>query len=163
MPAANDGSDREAAAPGRSGPRAITGPASRWTRRIRTTEQCRAQVRCFRAAEPQPDDPCPFEHDPLLVTQRIATGKAEHAISASGFDTTASNALISSVQSGTPAAKGRAEARRRGHLARRHEHSSPEELASVTSAHKPGDKVTVTDERDGQSHSIQLTLATRPS
>jgi hypothetical protein len=32
----------------------------------------------------------------------------------------------------------------------------------VTNAHKPGDKATVTDERDGQSHSIQLTLATRP-
>ena len=41
--------------------------------------------------------------------------------------------------------------------------SNPDELASVINSYKPGDTVKVTYERSGQSHSVQVKLATRPS
>jgi putative serine protease PepD len=98
-----------------------------------------------------------------VVTQLIATGKAEHAYLGVRIDTTASNALISSVQPGTPAAKAGLKAGDAVTSLGGTKISSPEELASVINAHKPGDRVTVTYERGGQSQSVQLTLATRPS
>ena len=41
--------------------------------------------------------------------------------------------------------------------------STPDQLASAIAAHKPGDRVTVTYQRGGQSHTVTLTLASRPS
>jgi putative serine protease PepD len=98
-----------------------------------------------------------------VVTQLIATGKAEHAYLGVRIDTTASGALISSVQGGTPAAKAGLKAGDVVTSLGGTQISSPEELASVINAHKPGDRVTITYKRGGDSHSVQLTLATRPS
>jgi regulator of sigma E protease len=41
--------------------------------------------------------------------------------------------------------------------------SNPDELASVINSFKPGDTVKLTYEREGQSHTVQVKLATRPS
>jgi len=41
--------------------------------------------------------------------------------------------------------------------------STADQLASAISAHKPGDSVTVAYQRGGQSHTVTLTLASRPS
>ena len=41
--------------------------------------------------------------------------------------------------------------------------SSADELRAAINAHKPGDHVSVTYTRNGKSHTVSLTLASRPS
>jgi len=98
-----------------------------------------------------------------VVTQLIATGKAEHAYLGVRIDQTASGARIAGVQPNTPAAKAGLKAGDVVTSLGGTQISTPNELASVINAHKPGDRVTVTYTRDGQSHTVQMTLATRPS
>jgi putative serine protease PepD len=98
-----------------------------------------------------------------VVTQLIATGKAKHAYLGVSIDSSASNALIAGARSGTPAAKAGLKAGDVVTSLGGTKISTPDELASAVNAHKPGETVTVTYERDGQSHSVQITLATRPS
>jgi putative serine protease PepD len=98
-----------------------------------------------------------------VVTQLIATGKAEHAYLGVSIDKTATNARIASVRSGTPAAKAGLKAGDVVTSFGSTKISTPDELASAVNAHKPGDQVAVTYTRDGKSSSVQVTLATRPS
>jgi putative serine protease PepD len=98
-----------------------------------------------------------------VVTQLISTGKAEHAFLGVTIDSTANDALIAGVRPGTPAAKA---GLKKGDVVTSlggHRISTPDELASVINSYKPGDKVSLTYERDGRSHTVQVTLATRPS
>jgi len=98
-----------------------------------------------------------------VVTQLIATGKAQHAFLGVTIDSTASNALIAGVRGGTPAAKA---GLKKGDVVTSlggHQISSPDELASIINSYKPGDSVKITYERGGDSHSAQVKLATRPS
>src|ERR1043166_701182 len=98
-----------------------------------------------------------------VVTQLISTGKAQHAFLGVTIDSTASNALIAGVRPDTPAAKV---GLKKGDVVTSfggHTISSPDELASVINSYKPGDSVSVTYERDGQSHTVQVKLTTRPS
>ncbi|MGZ4258156.1 MAG: S1C family serine protease [Gaiellaceae bacterium] len=98
-----------------------------------------------------------------VAPQLISTGKAQHAYLGISLDSTAENALVAAVRPGTPAAKADL---RGGDVitslgsART---TTPDQLASAIAAHKPGDKVTVTFTRNGQSHTVTLTLASRPS
>jgi putative serine protease PepD len=98
-----------------------------------------------------------------VVTQLISTGKAQHAFLGVTIDSTASNALIAGVRPGTPAASA---GLKKGDVVTSlggKKISNPDELASVINSYKPGDTVTITYERGGQSHSVQVKLATRPS
>jgi len=98
-----------------------------------------------------------------VVTQLIATGKAQHAFLGVTIDSTASNALIADVRGGTPAAKA---GLKKGDVVTSlggHQISSPDELASIINSYKPGDSVKITYERGGNSHTAQVKLATRPS
>jgi putative serine protease PepD len=98
-----------------------------------------------------------------VVSQLISTGKAEHAYLGVSIDSTASNALLAGVRSGTPAAKAGLQ---KGDVVTAmggHTISTPDELASAVNSFKPGDSVSITYERDGQSHTVQVKLATRPS
>jgi putative serine protease PepD len=98
-----------------------------------------------------------------VATQLIATGKAQHAFLGVTIDSTANNALIAGVRPDTPAAKAGLE---KGDVVTSfggHAISSPDELASVINSYKPGDSVSVTYERDGQSHTVQVKLTTRPT
>jgi putative serine protease PepD len=98
-----------------------------------------------------------------VVTQLIATGKAQHAYLGISLDSAASNALVAGVRSSTPAAK--AGLKTGDVITSLGGRSTPsgDELASAIAAHKPGDSVKVTYQRDGQSHTVTLTLASRPS
>ena len=98
-----------------------------------------------------------------VVTQLIATGKAQHAFLGVTIDSSASNALIAGVRDGTPAAKA---GLRKGDVVTSlggKQISSPDELASVINGFKPGDSVSLTYQRGGDSHTVQVKLATRPS
>ncbi|HEY6835172.1 MAG TPA: trypsin-like peptidase domain-containing protein [Gaiellaceae bacterium] len=98
-----------------------------------------------------------------VVSQLISSGKAEHPYLGVSIDSTASNALLAGVRPGTPAAKAGLQ---KGDVVTAmggHTISTPDELASAVSSFKPGESVSLTYERNGQSHTVQVKLATRPS
>ncbi len=98
-----------------------------------------------------------------VATQLIASGKAEHAYLGVSIDSTAPNALIAGARSGTPAKKA---GLKKGDVVTAlggKTISTGDELASAIAAHKPGDTVSVTYRRGGESHTVSVTLATRPS
>jgi putative serine protease PepD len=98
-----------------------------------------------------------------VVTQLIATGKAQHAFLGVTIDSTANDALIAGVRPDTPAVKV---GLKKGDVVTSlggHKISNPDELASVINGFKPGDSVSLTYERNGESHTVQVKLATRPS
>jgi putative serine protease PepD len=98
-----------------------------------------------------------------VVTQLIATGKARHAYLGVSIDSTASVARLAGVPTGTPAAKA---GLKQGDVVTTIDGktiSTPDALASAINGYKPGDTITLTYERGGQSHTVQIKLASRPS
>jgi len=98
-----------------------------------------------------------------VVPQLISTGKAQHAYLGISLDSTANNALVAGVKSNTPAAKAGLKTGDVITSLGSAQTTTPDQLASAIAAHKPGDRVTVTYQRGGQSHTVTLTLASRPS
>jgi putative serine protease PepD len=98
-----------------------------------------------------------------VVTQLIASGKAKHAYLGVSIDSAAENALIAGVRSGTPAKRAGLKAGDVVTALGGRPVSTGDELASAIAAHKPGDTVKLTYRRDGESHTVSVTLATRPS
>jgi putative serine protease PepD len=98
-----------------------------------------------------------------VATQLISSGKAEHAYLGVSLDPTGTTAKVAGIRSGTPAAKAGLQ---KGDVITSFAGtpvSTSDALASAISAHKPGDSVSITYQRDGQSHTVTLTLANRPS
>jgi putative serine protease PepD len=98
-----------------------------------------------------------------VAGQLISSGKAEHAYLGISLSSTASNALIGAVRSGTPAAKAGLKAGDVITALDGKSIASTGELESAIAAHKPGDSVSLTYRRGGKSHTVQLKLASRPS
>jgi S1-C subfamily serine protease len=123
-----------------------------------------------------------------VVTQLIASGKVEHAylgVAVATIDDSLSSQLglpagaeITQVRSGTPAADAGLKAADSAQDVDGQEIptggdvitsvdgqkiTTSEELQSVIGAKKPGDTVTIIYTRGGASHSVDLTLGTRPS
>ena len=98
-----------------------------------------------------------------VVSQLISTGKAVHAYLGVSLSPTGATARIAGVRPGTPAAKAGLKTGDVVTSLAGTPVSTSDELASAISAHKPGDSVSVTYERDGQSHTVTLTLANRPA
>jgi putative serine protease PepD len=98
-----------------------------------------------------------------VVSQLIASGKAEHAYLGISLSSTATSAQVASVRSGTPAARSGLKAGdvitgfAGGRIA------SANDLESAIGAKKPGDFVSLTFTRNGTSHTVRLALASRPS
>src|SRR3954470_3919649 len=99
-----------------------------------------------------------------VVAQIVAGGQVEHAyLGVSIGDATGTGAVVQSVQSGTPAAKAGLAA---GDVVTAVDGHSVADAASLTAAvggHAPGDHVTLSYTRDGSSHTLSVTLGTRPS
>jgi putative serine protease PepD len=98
-----------------------------------------------------------------VATQLISTGKAQHAFLGVTIDSTANDALIAGVRGGTPAAKA---GLLKGDVVTSlggKQIGSPDELASVINGFKPGDSVALTYKRGGDTHTVRVKLATRPS
>ncbi len=123
-----------------------------------------------------------------IVSQLLATGKAEHAYLGVGIETIPSSAAdelglaggaeVTQVRSGTPAARaglhgstgsrtvagqsyptgGDVITKIDGNRIR-----SADELRAAIESKQPGDEISVTYVRSGKSHTVQLKLASRPS
>ncbi len=98
-----------------------------------------------------------------VVSQILQTGRAEHAYLGVQLDSTASNARLALVRPGTPAASA---GLRGGDVITAIGGKSIGSTADVQSAlalKRPGDTVSLTYSRNGQSHTVDVRLATRPS
>jgi putative serine protease PepD len=97
-----------------------------------------------------------------IASQLISTGKAQHAylgveLGASG------SARVVSVRANTPAARAGLRAGDVITAIGGTKVSSADELRAAISSHRSGDRVSVTFRRNGKTHTVSLTLASRPS
>jgi putative serine protease PepD len=100
-----------------------------------------------------------------IATRLIASGKVEHAfLGVTPADATSTaGARITSVASGSPASRGGIQ---EGDVVTEVDGRSVADAAALRSAidsHAPGDKVKVTVDRGGTTHTLTVTLGTRPS
>jgi putative serine protease PepD len=100
-----------------------------------------------------------------IAAQLISSGKAEHAFLGVVLrDSTAqTGAAISQVRAGTPAARASLRAGDIVTAAAGTRINSASELRAVINAHRPGDTISVTYTRGGQSHTVKVKLAARPA
>jgi putative serine protease PepD len=101
-----------------------------------------------------------------IVSQLIETGKAEHAFLGIGLrDATGASggALVTQVRPDTPADNA---GLRAGDVITKvdgKEIGTADELRAAINAHSPGDRVSLEYRRGGESHTVQVRLASRPS
>jgi putative serine protease PepD len=99
-----------------------------------------------------------------VVDQLISTGQVSHAfLGVSSTDASRSGAKLASVSSGGPAASAGLKAGDVVTSLGGKAVSSSSALSSLVDAHKPGDTVTVTLTRGGQSKTLQVKLGERPA
>jgi putative serine protease PepD len=97
-----------------------------------------------------------------IASQILATGKAEHAYIGIRLDSSASGARVAQVLPGMPAA---AAGLRSGDVITSvagTKVTSAQELQNAIASKRPGDTISVTYSRTGQSHTAQVKLANRP-
>jgi putative serine protease PepD len=99
-----------------------------------------------------------------IARQLITSGKAQHAFLGVVLDDSSENgAHVAQVRGGGPAAAAGFKA---GDVVTEVDGtkvSSSDELRAAINTHKPGDKVSITYTRSGQSHTVEVTLGSRPS
>src|SRR5918911_1064153 len=98
-----------------------------------------------------------------VAAQLIASGKAEHAYLGVSLASAATSARIAEIRSGTPAARAGLQAGDVITALDGKRVGSSDALQSAIAAKKPGDSVSLTYTRNGTSHTVRLTLASRPS
>jgi putative serine protease PepD len=98
-----------------------------------------------------------------VASQLISTGKAEHAYLGVELSENSVKARVASVRPSTPAAKAGLRAGDVITSLGGTKISSSDELRAAINARKPGDRASVTFTRNGKSHTVSLTLASRPS
>ena len=100
-----------------------------------------------------------------IASQLISSGKAEHAFLGVVLSDSSSQtgAAIGQVRAGTPAAKAALRAGDVVTAAAGTKIYSASELRAVINAHQPGDAISVTYTRGGQSHTVTVKLAARPA
>jgi putative serine protease PepD len=98
-----------------------------------------------------------------IVSELISTGKAEHAYLGVSVETVNGAVRITQVRSGTPAASAGLKEGDRIASVDGKPITSSDGLTSAIAAKKPGDTVSVTYSRGGQSHTVEVKLATRPT
>jgi putative serine protease PepD len=98
-----------------------------------------------------------------VVSQILATGEAQHAYLGVRLDSSASNARLASVIPGMPAAEAGLRAGDVITGIAGQSVSSGTEVQAAIGSKKPGDKVRLTYTRDGQSHTVTVTLTNRPA
>jgi putative serine protease PepD len=97
-----------------------------------------------------------------VASQLISSGKAEHAYLGVALSNNG-GARVASVRPSTPASKAGLKAGDLITTVNGTKVASADELRAAINAHKPGDRISVTYKRNGKTHTVSLTLATRPS
>jgi putative serine protease PepD len=98
-----------------------------------------------------------------IATQLIGSGSVKHAYLGVGITTASNGVKLSEVRPGTPAANAGLQA---GDVVTAVGGTSvhdPTALGTAIDAKKPGDRVTLAYTRNGQTHTVTVTLAERPS
>jgi putative serine protease PepD len=98
-----------------------------------------------------------------IASQLISTGSVRHAYLGVGIANAADGVRLTTVRPGTPAARGGLQTGDVVTAVDGKAVGSAEELSSSIDAKKPGDRVTLRYERNGQTKSVTVTLAERPS
>ncbi len=98
-----------------------------------------------------------------IATQLIGSGSVRHAYLGVGIASTSNGVRLTEVRPGTPAASAGLQAGDVITSIDGQSVRSASELSSAIDAKKPGDRVTLTYLRSGQSHTATVTLAERPS
>ena len=98
-----------------------------------------------------------------IVSELISTGKAEHAYLGVSVETVNASVRITEVRSGTPAADAGLQSGDTIVSVDGKRIVSGDGLTSAISAKKPGDTVSITYSRGGQSHTVKIELASRPT
>jgi putative serine protease PepD len=98
-----------------------------------------------------------------IVSELISTGKAEHAYLGVSVETVNASVRITQVRSGTPAADAGLQSGDTIVSVDGKRIVSGDGLTSAISAKKPGDTVSITYSRGGQSHTVKIELASRPT
>jgi len=98
-----------------------------------------------------------------IVSELISTGKAEHAYLGVSVETVNASVRITEVRAGTPAADAGLQSGDRIVSVDGKRIVSGDGLTSAISAKKPGDTVSITYSRGGQSHTVKIELASRPT
>ena len=98
-----------------------------------------------------------------IVSELISTGKAEHAYLGVSVETVNGSVRITEVRSGTPAADAGLQSGDTIVSVDGKRIVSGDGLTSAVSAKKPGDTVSITYSREGQSHTVKIELASRPT
>jgi putative serine protease PepD len=98
-----------------------------------------------------------------IVSELISTGKAEHAYLGVSVETVNASVRITEVRSGTPAAAAGLQSCDTIVSVDGKRIVTGDGLTSAISAKKPGDTVSITYSRGGQSHTVKIELASRPT
>ena len=98
-----------------------------------------------------------------IVSELISTGKAEHAYLGVSVETVNASVRITEVRTGTPAAEAGLQSGDTIVSVDGKRIVSGDGLTSAISAKKPGDSVSITYSRGGQSHTVKIELASRPT
>jgi putative serine protease PepD len=98
-----------------------------------------------------------------IVSELISTGKAEHAYLGVSVETVNASVRITEVRTGTPAADAGLQSGDTIVSVDGKRIVSGDGLTSAISAKKPGDTVSITYSRGGQSHTVKIELASRPT
>ena len=98
-----------------------------------------------------------------ITSQLISTGAAEHAYLGVSISATASDARIAEIRPSTPAAKAGLKAGDVVIAVGGTSIADGDDLTRAIDSHDPGDTVKLTYQRGGSQHTVELTLATRPS
>jgi putative serine protease PepD len=98
-----------------------------------------------------------------IVSELISTGKAEHAYLGVSVETVNASVRITEVRTGTPAADAGLQSGDTIVSVDGKRIVSGDGLTNAISAKKPGDSVSITYSRGGQSHTVKIELASRPT
>jgi putative serine protease PepD len=98
-----------------------------------------------------------------IVSELISTGKAEHAYLGVSVEDADGSVKLAEVRSGTPAEAAGLQAGDTIVSIDGQQVTTSDALTSAISAKKPGDKVTIVYTRGGENHSVEVTLASRPT
>jgi putative serine protease PepD len=98
-----------------------------------------------------------------IVSELISTGKAEHAYLGVSVETVNASVRITEVRTGTPAADAGLQSGDTIVSVDGKRIVSGDGLTGAISAKKPGDTVSIAYSRGGQSHTVKIELASRPT